>query len=97
MVRRFARAKTICKVGSHTKAVSYSDTEELPNIFMEPEIHCRLHKIPSLSQIDTVHPTLLYLHFNIIQRPTSCYSKWWNNEIIHIKISIKREGREVSS
>jgi hypothetical protein len=61
---------------------SCADTQEFPQHFMEPKVHCRVRKspplVPILSQISPFHTTPSYLsniHFNIILSPTSGYSE----------------------
>jgi hypothetical protein len=60
------------------EAASCAATQEFTNILWHPEVHCRVHKSPSLvsvlSQINPVHTTPSYLskiHLNIILPPTS--------------------------
>jgi hypothetical protein len=65
------------------KAKTSSASLEVPRIFWNPTVHCRIHKspptVPNLSQINSVHATpshILMINFNIILPCMPGSSNW---------------------
>jgi len=66
-----------------SEANHFSASQEIPRIFWNQKVHCRMHKgpapVPVLSQINSAHAPpshFLKIHLNIIFPPIPGSSKW---------------------